>query len=81
MDAIVTSVLADIPVKTTFTSIHFHMAQTGVTDNHIYLLIKAVARNYLKIRLLHIAKEFNQKMLKHDRVRKKLSKLLLFKNQ
>ena len=57
------------------------MTETGVTDNHVYLLIKAVAGNFLKIRILIIVKEFNDNMLKHDRVRKKLFKLISFKNQ
>ena len=75
------AVLADTPLDSAFTDIHFHMRETGVTDNHVYLLIKAVTRNYLRIRMHHLAKEYNQNLLKHNRVRKKLSKLILFKNQ
>ena len=75
------TVFSEVCMDNTFPDIHYHMSQTGVTDNHVFLLIKAVARNYLKIRMHHIAKEFNQNMLKHDRVRKRLSKLILFKNQ
>ena len=79
MEAIVSTVFSKVCMDNTFPDIHYHISQTGVTDNHVFLLIKAVTRNYLKIRLHHIAKDKN--MLKHDRVRKMLSELILFKNQ
>ena len=74
------TVLEDIP-KNTFRDLQDHMTETGVTDNHVFPLIKAVARSYLKIRMHHIGKEFNQLTMKNARCRKKLSKLVLFKNQ
>ena len=75
------AVLADIPLEKTFPDTHYHMSESGVTDNHIYILIKAVARSFLKIRMHHLVKQYNETMLKHGRVRKRLSKLILFKNQ
>ena len=73
--------LEDIEVNNTFVELHEHMRETGVTDNHVFLLIKSVTRNYLKIRMHQIAKEANQTRIKNERIRKKINKLVLFKNQ
>ena len=67
----------------TFIDLNDHMKESGVLDmdNHVLLLIKSLSRNFLKIRMHHVAKEFNQSMIKNNRVRKKFNKLVLFKNQ
>ena len=80
-EALVRSVLEDIDINTTFSDLYGHMTETGVTENHVFLLIKSVTRNYLKIRMHHMAKEANQSRMKNDRVRKIMNKLVLFKNQ
>ena len=73
--------LKDINIDKTLTELHEHMTETGVLDNHIYILIKSVTRNYIKIRMHHMAKEANQTRIKNERIRQKMNKLILFKNQ
>ena len=75
------AVMTDIPLETTFSDLQEHMTETGVLDNHVVLLIKSVAKNYLKIRMHHIAKEFNQMMMKNERCRKHYSRLIVQKHQ
>lgn len=78
--AISTSVLEDIPLSHIFTELDDHMKETDVTDNHVFQLIKAVCKSYCKVRIFHLGKRMTEKLAK-DKVRKKLSKLILFKNQ
>ena len=80
-EALVLSVLENIKINMVFVELEEHMTEQAVLDNHVFLLIKAVARNYIKIRMHHFAKEYNDGLIKHDRVRKKLSKVVLFKHQ
>ena len=47
---------------------------------HKYALIKEICAVFLSIRMKHIAKEKNQE-IKKDRIRKKLSRLIIFKHQ
>ena len=75
------SVLEDINISSIFVDLEEHMLEQSIMDNHVLLLVKAVARSYIKIRMHHIAKEFNESIVKNDRVRKKLTKLVLFKHQ
>ena len=75
------SVLEDINISSIFVDLEEHMLEQSIMDNHVLLLVKAVARSYVKIRMHHIAKEFNESIVKNDRVRKKLTKLVLFKHQ
>ena len=80
-EALVLAVLEDIPLDKTFAELDGHMTETGVTDNHVFLLIKSETRNYLKIRMHHLAKEANQTRIKNDRVRKWMNRLVVNKNQ
>ena len=64
-----------------FPELNTHMIDTPVTENHTFMLIKAVARNFLKSRMHHLAKKMNQNLVRNDRVRKKLTKLIHFKGQ
>ena len=75
------AVLEDIPLGKTFADLDEHMTETGVTDNHVYLLIKSLTRNYFKIRMHHLAKEANQTRIKNDNVRKWMNRLVVNKNQ
>ena len=63
---VVRSVLEDININTTFRDLDGHMTETGVTENHVFLLIKSVTRNYLKIKMHHMAKEANQSRMKNE---------------
>ena len=78
--AISTSVLQDINLSTTFKELNDHMLETAVTDNHLFSLIKNISHAYCKIRLFHMGKETTNK-LSGAKIRKKLSKLVLFKHQ
>ena len=52
----------------------------SVTDNHVVSLLKAIAISYSKVRLHHMAREANE-IIMGKKVRKKLSRLVIFKNQ
>ena len=78
--AIAMAVLQRLDVSMLFVCLDSHMLQGSVTDNHVFDLIKTVSLSYSKIRLHHLAKETNAKYSTR-RVRKSLSKLILFKSQ
>ena len=78
--AIAMAVLQRIELSRLFVSLDTHMLQHAVTDNHVFDLIKIVSLCYSKIRLHHLAKQANANFSTR-RVRKSLSKLILFKNQ
>ena len=59
-EQLVIAVMIDLPMQNTFSDLQEHMTETGVLDNHVVLLIKAVIKNYVKISMHHIAKENNQ---------------------
>ena len=80
-ESLVSSVLEDVDVDNTFVELHEHMRDSGVVDNHVYLLIKSVARNYLKIRMHHMAREANEMRIKNDRIRNMMHRLVVNKNQ
>ncbi len=56
------------------------MFDSAVDDNHVYQLVKLIVKSFSKIRLFHLGKEATQKV-SADKVRKRLSKLVLFKHQ
>ena len=56
------------------------MIDTSATDNHIFQLVKEVAKCYSKIALHHLAKQTTQAESGLS-VRKELSKLVLFTYQ
>lgn len=61
-----------------FHSLNDHLKDQNPMDNHLVLLIKAVAMKYLDIRIHHLIKTISQK---DDRVRSFHTKLILFKGQ
>ena len=63
-----------------FSALDDHMLDTEPGDNHIYRLIRVVAQCYLTVRLHHMAREKTEKCT-GERVRKTLSKLILFRHQ
>ena len=79
-DAISYSVLAGLNLSNIFRELDNHMTETAIEDNHIFALIKRVAKNYCKVRLYHLGKQYSEK-LSSTKVRKKLSKLVLFNHQ
>ena len=78
-DIISTSVMVDTH-NIVFSELEEHMLDSSVEDNHIQTLVKLVSKCYSKIRFHHLAKEFTEK-LTGTKIRKDLSKLILFKHQ
>ena len=79
-DAIVVSVLNSIDIRATFKELDGHMLNTTVTDNHVFTLIKTISKCYCKVRLYQLGKTTTE-MATKTKVRKKLSKLVLFEHQ
>ena len=79
-DAIALSVLNSVNMKTTFKDIDTHMLDTTINDNHTFTLIKTISKCYSKVRLYHLGKTTTE-MATKNKVRKKLSKLVLFEHQ
>ena len=80
VNAIATSVLEDICLEKIFSDLNDHMKDTAVMDNHVFQLIKAVCKNYCKVRMYHLGKKMTASICK-DKIRKKLSKLIIQKHQ
>ena len=78
--AIGMAVLANVDSKKLFNSLNEHNFEGSVTDNHTITLIKTIALCYSKIRLHHLAKENNARA-SGKKVRKELTRLVLFKHQ
>ena len=78
--AISVAVLGNINHRFIFSELNEHMKECAVEDNHLTNLIKLIARNYCKIRMHHLTKEDNARM-SGPKIRKKLSKLILFNHQ
>lgn len=72
--------LGETNLSKVFRELDDHMVDTAVNENHVFGLIKAIAKSYCKIRFYHLGKEYNQSLI-GKRVRKKLSKLVLFNHQ
>ena len=79
-DSISVAVLRGLNIEEIFPELHEHMIDTSATDNHIFQLVKEVAKCYSKITLHHLAKQTIQAESGLS-VRKELSKLVLFTHQ
>ena len=79
-DAVASSVLAGINLSRVFRELGDHMLDCSLQDNHIFVLIKTIAKCYCKIRLPHLGKLATEN-ISDAKIRKKLSKLVLFKHQ
>ncbi|GFO13259.1 THAP domain containing 9 [Plakobranchus ocellatus] len=77
--AIAHVVLQDIGTKV-FDRLGDHMLDTQPENNHVFALIKAVTRAYIKIRMHHLVKEYKAEIT-GKRIRKSMHNLVLFKNQ
>ena len=78
-----TAVLQNFLYKNTnniFSCLDNHMYDTVVEDNHVHKLIKLISQCYCKIRLHHISKSVNEKAV-GTKIRKELTRLIIFKNQ
>ena len=66
--------------KSPFQELHEHMFDTSIDNNHMFTLVKCIADCYCKIKFHQLAKQFNDNMAP-NKIRKQLTKLILFKNQ
>ena len=76
--AIQTAVLHNVSTNV-FKALEEHMFECSIEDNHVYNLIKRVAKCYAKIRFHHLGDLISSKECGR-KIRKKLSKLVLFKD-
>ena len=80
LPAIASAVLANTLGKPLFPTLDIHMFDTSVEDNHVHTLVKTVAECFARVRLHHLGKCETEKAVGTN-VRKKLTKLILFKHQ
>ena len=80
IEAIVLAVLSNSAHLDLFPELHHHQFDTAIEDNHIHSLVRMVSSCYCKIRLFHLGKEKTEAVT-GERVRKQMSKLILFKHQ
>ena len=79
MQAVVSAVMPSI-IGSTFGCLNVHMFDSEPFNNHVVLMQKSIIQCYCKIRIHHLIKTHN--MQSTDRkVRKTLSKLVLFHHQ
>ena len=80
LPAIASAVLANTLGKPLFPTLDIHMFDTSVEDSHVHTLVKTVAECFARVRLHHLGKCETEKAVGTN-VRKKLTKLILFKHQ
>ena len=80
-EGLILSVISEFDRSELFLELAYHMHDTGVSENHVMLRIKAVTRNYINIRMHHLVKRNNCALVKNNRVRQKFNKLVLFNHQ
>ena len=59
---IVGSLLADYRDKNIFSQLNYHMYDTQPLDNHLHLLVKAIAETYLQVRYSYASKQITNKI-------------------
>jgi hypothetical protein len=79
-NAISSAVLRSVDYSKIFNEQTSHMFDSAITDNHLFALIKLISENYAKIYLYHLGKKQTAKIT-GKKLRKQLTKLILFKNQ
>ena len=72
--------MEDLPMANIFPELNAHMMEMAVTDNHVFQLVKSVTKNYCKVRMYHLGREYSDKVT-GEKVRRRLTKLIHFKNQ
>ena len=79
-DTITVSFFGALDLTTMFRELDNHMFESVVDKNHVLGLIKIIAKYYCKVRLYHLGNETTEN-LSGKKIRKKLSKLVLFNHQ
>jgi hypothetical protein len=74
------TVLSEVGQKSIFRDLAEHMFDTTPDNNHVFNLMKTISMCYIKIRMHALAKKFTEK-LTGPKIRKRLSKLVLFQHQ
>ena len=74
------AVLAIMSTATVFMSLSSHMFDTAADENHVHALVKVISACFTLIRLHHLGSIIKEEAI-GDKVRKQLSKLILFKHQ
>ena len=77
--AISSAVLSEIGHLDVFDELTEHMFDCPPDNNHVFTLIKSAAAAYVKIRMHHLTRRMNES-ISGALVRKKLTKLVLFKH-
>jgi hypothetical protein len=74
------AVLKDFMFRESFTSISEHMFDSDPLNNHLILLIKAIAEKYLQVRYFYAGKQFTANLNIHKQKisRHRNTKLILF---
>ena len=81
VDRIAITVLGNLANSNVFSDLNEHSLETPVNEEyHIFKLIKVIAKCYTKVRFYHLGREETERLTK-EKIRKKLTKLVLFKNQ
>lgn len=80
---LVISVLAYCNQKKKFPTITNHMYDTDPQENHLHLLVKAVAESYLQVRFKYDATQMTNKLASNVKVRSRqlFTKLIHFSGQ
>lgn len=78
--ALSSAVLHDVGSRQMFMQLTDHMLDCPPDHNHVFILIKCIAACYIKIRMHHLAKRFNEKMT-GPTLRKQLTKLILHRHE
>ena len=79
-DAVAIGVMTNLNASKVFDELQDHMLDCSLQDNHVFGLIKIITRCYCKIRLHHLGKQATDN-ISGTKIRKKLSKLVLFNHQ
>ena len=79
-DAIVSTVLSNINKANTFPELDEHVLDTTVDDNNVFTLVKTISRCYSRGRFYHLGKSITEQQ-SDNKVRKRLTKLVLFNHQ
>ena len=79
-DAIASSVLSNINKTNIFPELDEHMLDTTVDNNHTFILVKITSKCYSKVRFYHLGKSITEQQ-SENKVRKRLTKLVLFNHQ
>ncbi|XP_065288329.1 uncharacterized protein [Dermacentor albipictus] len=77
---LILEVLGTCTEKNWFQKLEDHILDLDPLDNHIYILCKKIAEEYIKVRIHHMTKERNRELIK-NRVRPLLSRVIIFNHQ